>query len=466
MALPAGPGNSNHTLRIFSLVKKNLVIGFLFLIAHVIVADAQESKQNYEIMKLIRQEKFDLILPDALRDNNVDMWIHVVESGRMDPLALDLGGWTEYRVWEPVCYYIFTDRGGDRIERIILGGEDVDGFYDIEGSSHDLLKIVEERNPDTIAVNMSESLGIANGLSHTSYLRLAKVLGSRFTERLVSAENVITDFRVRRVQREVAAFAHILEIQRQVMEAALKRIEPGISTPEDIGWWAADELLAQGIGPSYQAATLFLPYMPFTYKPEETADGVFERGAFIMWDMGIGHLNFGTDIKRYAYVLKDDETDVPKGLKRAWKRGQQARDILKRTIKVGRSAGETHDAIVEALESAGFVSTPSDDRTSQYSDLMKGLGDSDKFGFSVDLHTTGNTSVGDAAAGAQIAPWRSDRAHLMVQPNHIFAFEFEFNAWIPEWKKRVSINFEDNAIVTHNGVEYLSPINEDIIIIR
>lgn len=466
MALPAGPGHPHHTLRDIPLVKKTFLFAVLLLFAHVNVANAQESKRNYEIMKLIRQEKFDLVLPGALRDNNVDMWIHVVESGRMDPLALDLGGWTEYRAWEPVCYYIFVDRDGDRIERIILGGEDVDGFYDIEGSSHDLLKIVEERNPDTIAINMSESLGIANGLSHTSYLRLAKVLGSKFTDRLVSAENVITDFRVRRVQREIAAFAHILEIQRQVMEAALKKIEPGISTPEDIGWWAADELLAQGIGPSYQAATLFLPYMPFTYMPKETADGVFERGAFIMWDMGVGHLNLGTDIKRYAYVLKDDEKEIPKGLKRAWENGKRARDVLKRTIKVGRTAGETHDAIVEALEAAGFVSTPSDDRTSQYRDLMKKLGDSDKFGFSVDLHTTGNMSVGDAAAGAQIAPWRSDRAHLMVQPNHIFAFEFEFNAWIPEWRQRVSINFEDNAIVTHNGVEYLSPINEEIIIVH
>ncbi len=445
---------------------KNLAVALVCLMSPVIVAEAQESKQNYEIMKLIRQEKFDLVLPGAMRDNDVDMWIHVVESGRMDPLALDLGGWTEYRAWEPVCYYIFTDRGGDRIERIILGGEDLDGFYDIEGSSRDLLGIVEERNPDSIAVNMSESLGIANGLSHTSYLRLVKVLGERFTERLVSAENVITDFRVRRVQLEIATFAHILEIQRQVMEAALKRIEPGISTPEDIGWWAADKLLAQGIGPSYQAANLFLPYMPFTYMPRETANGVFKRGAFIMWDMGVGHLNFGTDIKRYAYVLKEDEVDIPKGLKRAWENGLKAREILKRTIKVGRTAGETHEAIVEALESAGFVSTPSDDRTSQYRDLMISLGDSDKFGFSVDLHTTGNPSVGDAAPGAQIAPWRSDRAHLMVQPMHIFAFEFELNAWIPEWRKRVSINFEDNAIVTHNGVEYLSPVNESIIIIR
>lgn len=446
-------GVSNERLLSISLVMVLLVSG--------LNAYAQKSRQNYEIMRLIRHEKFDLILPGAMRSNDVDMWIHVVESGRMDPLALDLGGWTEYRAWDPVCYYVFSDRGGDRIERIILGGEDQEGLYDIQGSGDDLLEIVQERDPKVIAVNMSESLNIANGLSHTSYLRLTRVLGKKYTDRLVSAENVITDFRVRRVQREIIAFANALEAQRQVMEAALKRIRPGVSSPEDIGWWAADQLLVQGIGPAYQAATLFLPYMPGGAR-----DGVYERGDFIAWDMGVGYLNFGTDIKRYAYILKEDETDVPKGLKHAWERGQEARKVLRRTIKAGRTAGETHDAIVRALEAAGYVSTPSDDRTSQYRNLMNDLGDSDKSGFSVDCHPTGNTSVGDAAAGASIAPWRSDRAHITVQLTHIFALEFNINTWVPEWHRRVSINFEDNAIVTHNGVEYLSPINEEIIVIR
>jgi len=437
------------------------VVFVLFVLVSGLNAYAQKSRQNYEILKLIRFEKFELILPGALRDNNVDMWIHVVESGRMDPLALDLGGWSEYRAWEPVCYYVFTDRGGDRIERIILGGEDMEGLYDMEGSGDDLLDIVQERDPEVIAVNMSDSLNIANGLSHISYLRLTKALGERYTKRLVSAENVITDFRARRVQREIIAFANALESQRQVMEAALKRIKPGISTPEEIGWWAADQLLAEGIAASYQAATLFLPYMPGGAR-----DGVYQRGAFIAWDMGVGYLNFGTDIKRYAYILKEDETDAPEGLKRAWQRGQEARKVLRKAIRVGQTAGEAHEAIVEAMEAAGFVSTPSDDQTSQYRDLVNELGDDDRSGFSVDCHPTGSTSVGDAAAGPSIAPWRSDRAHFVIKANHIFAFEYNINTWVPEWRRRASINFEDNAIVTHNGVEYLSPINDEIIIIR
>ena len=442
--------------------KQMLALIWVFLfVAFGLDSSAQSSKQAYETMRLIRREKMDLILPGAMRDNNVDMWIHVVQSANKDPLALDLGGWFEFRAWDPIGYYIFTDRGGYRIERIILGGEDEEGLYDISGSGDQLRRLVEERDPRVIAVNMSTSLPIANGLSHTAYLSMTDALGEKYSKRIISAEKVITDFRVRRVQSEIVAFANALEIQRQIMEAALLRIEPGITTPEEIGWWAADQLLAQGIGPSYQAATLFLPY-----RPNGATNGVYQPGAFISWDMGIGYLNFGTDIKRNAYILRDGEKELPAGLKLAWARGMTAREILRKTFKVGRTAGESLEAIVAALEAADYVHTPSDDRTSQYRDLVTALGDDRRSGFSIDFHATGNTSVGDATAGPSMAAWRSTTANIMVQPNYIFSLEFELNTWVPEWNRRIGINFEDNAIVTNLGVEYLSPINENILIIR
>jgi Xaa-Pro dipeptidase len=434
---------------------------------------AQKSKQRYEMLRLIRQEKLDLVLPGAMRDNNVDMWIHVVESGKRDPLALDLGGWFEYRAWEPIGYYLFTDRGGDRIERIILGGEDQDGLYDMEGSGQDLLKFIEERDPQVIAVNMSTKFPIANGLSHTAYLSLTKALGEKYTSRIISAENVITDFRVRRVQSELIAFANACEIQRQIMDEALRRIKPGITTREENGWWAQDQLWKLGLQPSYEAATLHVPYMP-GISHSETSDRsktrkpgyVFQRGDFISWDMGIGYLNFGTDFKRNAYILKEGETDIPEGLKHAWDRTLKAREIIRKTFRIGRTAGESLNAIVQALEAEGFVHTPSDDISSQYRDLANALGDSDKSGFTIDFHATGNTSVGDVTLGPSIAPFRKDRAHLMVQQNYIFAFEFVVNSWIPEWGKRISVSYEDNSIVTEKGIEALYPWHEEIVVIQ
>ena len=450
--------------------KKSALTLFFTLVVLVSGFDAyaQKTKQMYETLRLIRHEKFDLVLPSAMRDNNVDMWIHVVQGGKKDPLALDLGGQINFRVWEPIGYYIFTDRGGDRIERAILGGSGEEGLYDIFGSGKDLREFVKERDPKVIAVNMSTSLPIADGLSHTAYLRMTKALGEKYTSRLISAENVITDFRVRRIQRELIAFANACEIQRQVMDVTLRRVKPGVTSREDIGWWAQDQLLAQGIPPSYK-----VPYMPrvshseVSNRSETRKPGyVFQRGDYISWDKGIGYLNFGTDFKRNAYILKEGETDIPKGLKHAWDRAIKAREIIRKTFKVGRTAGESLKAIVRALEAGGFVHTPSDDVSSQYRDLMNALGDSDKSGFSIDFHATGNTSVGDVTASPSIAPWRKGRAHLTVQQNYIFAFEFMVNTWVPEWGKRMSISYEDDSIVTEKGVEALYPWHDTIMIIH
>ena len=54
-----------------------------------------------EALRLMRNDKLDLVLPGAMRDNNVDMWIHVSRGGdRMAPYFGSFSG-----------YLIFTDRG-------------------------------------------------------------------------------------------------------------------------------------------------------------------------------------------------------------------------------------------------------------------------------------------------------------------------------------------------------------------
>lgn len=461
--------NFNNNMNIRGIF--NLIIIFIVLLTNEKIY-SQRSKQNYEILQLIRQEKFNLILPGAMRDSGVDMWIHVVQGGIRDPLALDLGGQISFGVNDTVGYYIFTDRGDERIERVILGGYGDDGIYDYFGSEKELYQFVKERDPKVIAVNMSLALPIANGLSHTAYLRMTKALGKKYTNRIISAENVITDFRVRRVQQEITVFANICEMQRQIMEAALYNIKPGITTRAEIGWWASDKLIAKGYPPSFEAESLFLPYMPRVAHSDisdninlDNIDYIFRPGDFLSWDMGVGYLNFGTDFKRSAYILKDDETNAPAGLKRAWLKGLNAREIIRKTFKSGLNARNSLKNIVNALEKDGFVYTPSMDRGTQYSDLMIKLGNSDKFGFTIDMHATGNTSIGDVTSGPSIAPWRFGRAHLIVKQNYIFALEFEINAWIPEWDRRISIPFEENAIVTNNGVEYMYPPQEKIILI-
>ena len=45
-----------------------------------------EAQKRWERMNQIRIEKFDLVLPEVMRENNVDMWITVNREGFDDPL--------------------------------------------------------------------------------------------------------------------------------------------------------------------------------------------------------------------------------------------------------------------------------------------------------------------------------------------------------------------------------------------
>jgi len=136
------------------------------------------AETDAEALRLMRNEKLDLMLPGAMRDNNVDMWIQVSREG-WDPMAQQFG--------RTSGFLIFTDLG-DRIERAMFGRGGAVENIDIRGSLefglavsgydhppnvyNELTAFVTERDPKTIAVNFSEWLPVADGISHTQYLKL------------------------------------------------------------------------------------------------------------------------------------------------------------------------------------------------------------------------------------------------------------------------------------------------------
>lgn len=95
-------------------IHRALIVGILTITATIPVnAYEVTAKATAEIIHLIRSEKFDLILPGAMRDNDVDMWIHATQVGRNDPMSVCFGSVDGY--------IIFTDRGLERIERAVIG---------------------------------------------------------------------------------------------------------------------------------------------------------------------------------------------------------------------------------------------------------------------------------------------------------------------------------------------------------
>ena len=412
----------------------------------------QEARARWERMCQIRAEKFDLVLPKAMHDNQLDMWIIVMREGLLDPMwdALGRGYVGDW------AYYVFTAQGA-RVERSALGvgGYMLEqcGVYDYFGSAGELTDFVAERNPDRIGVNIAESIGGADGLSHTSYLHLKERLGP-YGDRLVSAERLVSDFRATRVASEIAAFAEAGEFSREIAERALSNqvITPSVTTLEDVAWWIWDQLLERGLESSFDMPSVYIT------GPEgivaTSSDRIIQRGDLLMIDWGVGFLDFYTDMKRIAYVLHEGETKAPVGIQNAFDQALKVRDVMKSTIKPANTAQQALDVTWEAIEAAGFnrieFNQPSTDPA--ITDVVLGP------------HSVGNWGHG---FGPSLAFFNPTRLTYELRPGTLISVELFAYTSNPEWGgAKVRIPLEDDAVVTERGIEWLYPVNNRILLIK
>jgi Xaa-Pro aminopeptidase len=414
-----------------------------------------EARKRWELMNQIRQEKFDLVLPEAMRENGVDMWITVNREGYNDPLTEDLGrGYTGS--WG---YYVFTDRGGDRIERAALGiGTHLveeNGAYDIVTDDFDLAEFVGERDPQTIALNYAEHIGGADGLTYTSHRKLSEMLGAKYRRRFVSAQKLISDFRSRRVATEIAAFARAGEMSRNIAERAFSNeiITPGKTTLAEVAWWMHEQQFRNNLDTSFGMPSVYVTGPEGIVAVSD--ERVIQRGDFLAIDWGVGYLNFYTDMKRHAYVLKDGETELPASYQKAFDNGRAARDILKRSIQPGRTASDTLEAINRNLTESGF---------GVMAEFNKPTTDPEIVDVIVVSHSVGNLGHG---VGPSVAFFNPERLTYTIKPTNLLSIELFAYTAIPEWDgRKLRIPLEDDAVVTERGVEWLYPVAQRVLLIR
>ena len=416
-------------------------------------SSAQEARRRWEMERQIRLDKFEQVLPRAMRDNGIDMWIVAVKENHYDPLWKDLGrGYVT-----GIGYYVFTDRGGDRIERLALGPSgyllEQSGAYDSIASADRLAEIVRERQPKRIGVNMSDEIGPADGLSATMLSHLKKTLGEPYAGRLVSAEKLVSDFRSRRVTSELVAFGEAAGIAVQLAERALSNeiITVGKTTLEDVAWWMQDRLLERGLGSEFDMPSVYVTG-PNGIVATST-NRVIQPGDVMMIDWGVQLMNFGTDVKRVAYVLRPGETTAPKDIQAAFDKALSVRDVLKRAIKPGVRADETMKRMDDALKAAGFgvieFNKPNRDRKT---DVVYGF------------HPVGNTGHD---IGPSLTTWQPLQSTFVLKTQHLFSFEYFAYSPIDAWDgAKLRIPIEDDAVLTEDGIQFVHPANYRLLIVK
>ena len=135
-------------------------------------------------------------------------------------------------------------------------------------------------------------------------------------------------------------------------------------------------------------------------------------------------MNFCTDVKRMAYVLKPGEGAPPPGIQNAFDQALKVREIIRRTITPGRRADETLKILDQKVAEAGFAIMETFNKPTRTTKTEVIIG----------CHSVGNTGHG---IGPSIAWFNPLRLTFEIKPTNMFSIEFFAYTADPEWAEKL-----------------------------
>jgi Xaa-Pro aminopeptidase len=401
------------------------------------------------------KKRLDTMLLPMMRQQKIDMWIVTNEEFHPDPV-------TEY-IAPPLPYngrrdfFIFADRGGDKLDRIALvrySEEHLKSFFEVLNPpgreiADTLRRIVQERNPKTIALNMAGTRGATNGLTHDAYKFLSETLGPELSSRFVSAAPLIVEYMDTRLPEELEHYRTAVAVTDILTQRAFSNevITPGKTTVGDVRFWFLQQVNNLGLGVWFQPDlrvqrqnTVTGKTLSFLEVAEESM--VIKRGDVIHIDCGVNYLGLSTDWQKMGYVLREGEKDVPEGLKKALANTNKLQDAMFSHIKPGAKGFEVYDATMADMKTGGIEAMI-------YSHSVGNQGHA--LGASVDFRRP--------AAGAPVEPPFREGSYTSIELNT--------STPVPEWGgQKVTIMMEDDAYLTKDGMKWFRPRQTAFYIIR
>jgi hypothetical protein len=304
----------------------------------------------------VRQEwlkaRLERVLPGLMRRHGVAMWIVVCREYNEDPVFFSLVS-PSVMAARRRTILVFNDLGPEKgLERLALGGGGSGGLYQVyrdpdaggrelwgQGQWITLRKLVDDRKPATIAVDVSQTHAFSDGLSVGEWEQLGAALGP-WTARVVRAEDLPLEYIDARLPEMLPTYRQMMGIVHALIARAFSSevITPGKTTTEDVVWWLRQQVHDAGLG------EWFPPSVSVQRRGTgarsvlaEHDDVVIERGDQLHTDFGIKTMGLATDTQHVGYVLKAGETDAPEGLRRALANSNRLQDLLLERMRPGRT---------------------------------------------------------------------------------------------------------------------------------
>jgi Xaa-Pro aminopeptidase len=406
----------------------------------------QQAATRQEWLRL----RLERVLPRLLRENGVDMWIVPVREYNEDPVFWSLVSPTTMAARRRTIYVFFDLGVGRGVERIAIGGTSQGGLYTnvrdpdaavaTAGATRRaaepygpeqwklLTRVVQERDPKVIAVNISQVHAFSDGLSAGEWQGLQTALGPKYLPRVVHKDRLALDYISVRLPEMLPTYRRMQELVHELIGTAFSNrvITPGKTTTEDVVWWLRQRVNDLGLG------TWFHPSVTAQRRGVELGDSaapVILRGDVLHVDFGISALGIHTDTQHMGYVLRDGETDAPAGLYAALRNSNRLQDLLLEEMRPGRTGDEVLRATLARMRA-------------------------ERINGSIYTHPIGDHGHG---AGPLIGLWDRQegvigRGEVPLLPNSWFSIELQATSPVPEWNgQQVRMAQEEEAYIDDAG---------------
>jgi len=403
----------------------------------------------------IRQEwlkvRLERVLPPLMRKHGVQMWLVICREYDEDPVFYSLVSPTVFAARRRTIY-VFFDRGEEKgIERVALGGGSNGGLYTVyrdpevenrelwgQGQWALLRKLIEERNPATIAIDISRTHAFSDGLSAGEREALEDALGPKWISRFVRAENLALEYVSIRPPEMLPTYRQLMETAHYLIERAFSSevIHPGVTTNTDLVWWLRQQLNDRGLGTWFHPTVdVQRPGLKHDSVLADQDNLVIQRGDVLHVDFGIKAMGLATDTQHMGYVLREGEREPPAGIQKALATSNRLQDLLMERMRPGRSGNEILAETLAAMKAAG----------------IKG---------SIYSHPIGDHGHG---AGPLIGLWDRQqgvpgRGDVLMLPNTWFSIELAASTPVPEWNSQeLWVGQEEDAALDGDKIGWVLP---------
>jgi Xaa-Pro aminopeptidase len=406
-----------------------------------------EEKDRAKLKDELLEDRFINLLPELMDKSEIDMWLLISREYNEDPVLKTMLPATWLNARRRTILVFYRNKEKNTLERLAVAryniGKSIKSAWDKEKEPNQwnaLSKIIKERNPKKIGINFSKHFPLADGLVKTDYDELQENLPPELSSKLVSAEKLAIAWIETRTEKELALFRDLVKITHDIIDETFseKVIIPGETTTEDLVWFMRQKVTDLGL------ETWFHPTIDMQRNTEVLKshiesfskgkdEKIIQKGDLLHCDFGITYIGLNTDCQQHAYVLKEDEKEVPKFLKDAFQKGNRVQDILTSNMKSGKTGNLILSASLSQAKKEGLIP----------SIYTHPLG---KYG-----HSAGTTiGMWDSQKGV---PFKGD---YPLQKNTAYAIELNTTVTIKEWQKDIRIMLEEAGFFGDDVFEYVN----------